>query len=171
DEAYVDFAEDHCLDFLERYPRVVIIRTMSKSYALAHARIGFACAHPFIIEGMIKVKDSYNVNGLSQMIALAALEDQGWLRNTVKEICQNREFLATALQSLGFKVIPSQTNFIFTQPPFNARRYYELLRTKKILIRYFPGPYTGDFVRITIGRQEEMKTLIQVTQEIIRNYQ
>ena len=164
DEAYVDFADDNCLDLAMKYPNVILSRTMSKSYSLAGARLGYAVAHPETIAGMMKMKDSYNVNRLTQQVALAAFRDQIYLRQTVKTIIATRDRLTAALRQLNFRVLPSETNFLFAEPPDqDGRRYFEFLRQKNIFVRYFNAPRTASFVRISIGTDAEIDRLLELT--------
>ncbi len=160
DEAYADFARDNALGLTREFDNVLISRTLSKSYSLAGIRLGLAFAPPPIIREMMKVKDSYNVNRLSQEIALVALEDQDYLKQTVQRICRTRERVAGALRALGCTVAPSEANFLFVRPPIPAERFFTGLRAGGILVRYFPGARTGAWVRITIGTDSEMDALL-----------
>jgi len=162
DEAYADFAEESCVDFIHEFPNVIVCRTLSKSYSLAGIRLGYAMGSHHNIAGMMKVKDSYNVNALTQKIALAALEDQAYLRGNITKICETRSRLCSALENLGFKVTPSQANFIFVSPPDgNGEKLYLDLKEKGILVRFFPGPVTGKYIRITIGTDKETDKLLE----------
>ncbi|OGV50235.1 MAG: histidinol-phosphate transaminase [Lentisphaerae bacterium GWF2_44_16] len=167
DEAYADFADDNCLDFVREFENVVVSRTLSKSYSLAGMRMGFAIAHEHIIEGMMKVKDSYNVNRVTQHLAAAAISDQSYLKTTVKKTVRTREFLAEQLLKLSFRVLPSQGNFLFVSPPdADGESYFKALRKENIIIRYFPGPETGKYARISIGTDKEIKKLLSVTEKL-----
>jgi histidinol-phosphate aminotransferase len=117
DEAYVDFAGDHCLDFVRDYPNVIVARSFSKSFALAGLRLGWAVGAPELIAALGKVKDSYNVNRLSQLAAEAALDDRVYFEETTGRIRVTRDRVRTALGNLGFFVYPSHTNFVFARPP------------------------------------------------------
>ena len=127
DEAYGDFADENCLELFREFDNVVITRSFSKSYSLAGIRVGMAVANEKIISGMLKVKDSYNVNALSQTMAAAALRDQDYFRETVAKIKVTREKTSESLRELGFEVLPSQTNFIFAVPPIPAADFFEAL--------------------------------------------
>lgn len=165
DEAYADFAEDSCVDFIHEFPNVIVSRSLSKSYSLAGLRVGFAMASHHNIAGMMKVKDSYNVSALAQKVALAALEDQEYLRDNVKKIISTRANLTSELEKLGYRVEPSQANFVFARPPDdNGERIYLDLKEKGILVRYFPGPVTGKYIRITVGTEEETGKLLAALQ-------
>lgn len=169
DEAYADFAEDNCLDFVKRFNNVIISRTMSKSYSLAGVRLGYAISNPEIIYGMMKVKDSYNVNRVTQAVALAAIKDQQYLRKTVSTIKKTREATSKRLKEMDFKIIPSEANFLFVSPPDrNGEKYFKFLRSKNIVTRYFPGAVTGSFVRITIGTEREMDKLLKLTEKFYK---
>ena len=169
DEAYVDFADDDCSDFVRRFSNVIVSRTFSKSRSLAGLRFGYALANAKIIEGMMKVKDSYNVNYLTQILALASLKDPSYLDGVVAKVKASREALSKGLKELGFKVEPSQTNFVFAAPPSgDGRAYFQALRERKILVRYFPGLKTGAYVRITVGTPEQMDAFLAATKEIVR---
>jgi len=161
DEAYADFADDNCVDFVKEFPNVIISRTLSKSYSLAGIRLGYVIASEEIINGMMKVKDSYNVNILTQKIAVAALRDQEYLKKNITKICEVRKYLAEALRVRNFKVIDSQSNFIFAAPPDeDGEKLYHVLKDKGILVRWFAGKETGKYIRITIGTKSEIDQLI-----------
>ena len=161
DEAYADFADTNCIEFVRELPNVIISRTLSKSYSLAGIRVGYAMASEQIISGMMKVKDSYNVNALSQNIAIAAMRDRVYFENNVKKIRESRTKLTKYLEKNGFKVIPSQANFIFASPPDgNGKKLYESLKKKGILVRWFDGEITGRYIRITVGNNADINQLI-----------
>ncbi|HOO76520.1 MAG TPA: histidinol-phosphate transaminase [bacterium] len=168
DEAYADFADENCFGLLARHPNLIILRTFSKSYGLAGLRVGFALASEELIAGMLKVKDSYNVNRLSAAIAEAALSDQDYLRRTVAAIRRERGRLSRELEALGFEVFPSSSNFVLVRAgtPASARRIFEELRERRILVRYFAQPRLDDCLRITVGTPEAMDRLIGALREI-----
>jgi histidinol-phosphate aminotransferase len=160
DEAYADFAETTCIDLVKKYPNVIIGRTLSKSYSLAGIRLGWGVANETVINGMMKVKDSYNINYITQKIAISALEDQFYFKKTISTIKKTRDHLSEKLINVGFKVIPSQSNFIFVSPPNgNGKELFEYLRKNNILVRYFPGKLTGMYMRITIGTDQQIDKL------------
>lgn len=167
DEAYGDFAEDTCADLVKKYSNVIVSRTFSKSRCLAGLRFGYALAHEKIIEGMVKMKDSYNVAMLTQKLALASLRDKEYFARHIERIKENRTELTEELAKLGFKTIPSQSNFLFTIPPCGGEKYFLELKKRNILIRYFSAERTKDFVRITVGSKEEHAILLQATKEIL----
>jgi histidinol-phosphate aminotransferase len=170
DEAYVDFAETNCLGLVERCPNVIVTRTLSKSYSLAGLRFGFAVAQEPLIEGMMKVKDSYNVDALAIAGATAALGDQEWLRQNVEKVCATRERLARELAQLGFYCLPSQANFVLTRVPEGreAAEVFDRLFDRKILVRYFDMPRLDDCLRITVGSDEEVDALLEALTDIVQ---
>ena len=176
DEAYGDFTDEpRTADILSRPggERVVITRTLSKSYALAGIRCGFAIAHPDVIRGMEKVKDSYNLNTLTLAAAEAAMSDREWLQETTDRIRQTRNRLTEQLMALGFDVEPSQANFVWaTRSTGGHREIYEGLKEQKILVRYMqfphvPGDVPLDGLRISIGTDEQTDTLLAALRELV----
>jgi len=161
DEAYADFSVDNCIDFVREFPNVIVSRTVSKSYSLAGLRLGFAIASTEIISGMMKVKDSYNVNMLTQYLAEIAIRDQEYLNETIAKIKASRTKLSSDLKTMGFKVVDSQSNFIFASPPDgDAEKLFKSLREENIIVRYFPGEKTAKYIRITIGTEEQLEKLV-----------
>ena len=167
DEAYADFSRNNCMDLVKKYQNTVITRTFSKSRSLAGLRFAFAVAHPKIIEGMMKMKDSYNVSMLTQTLALASLRDVSYFEQCVAKIKANRAELEKGLKALSFEILPSETNFLFAKPPENAKNYFLSLKLRNILVRYFPMERTCKFVRITVGTAEENAALLKATEEIL----
>ena len=167
DEAYADFASDNCADFVQRFPNVIISRTFSKSRSLAGLRFGYAVSNTEIISGMMKMKDSYNVSMLTQQLALASLWDRPYFADCVAKIKLAREMLFLGLLDLGFKAVESETNFIFASPPDgDGERYFNELRKRNIIVRYFPGEVTGKYVRITVGTPKQMSDLFMLTRTL-----
>jgi histidinol-phosphate aminotransferase len=168
DEAYVDFADDNCMRLVDEHPNLIVLRTLSKSYSLAGMRLGFAVAQEDLINGMMKVKDSYNVDRLSMASAVAALDDQKTFKTNVGRIKKTRVRLIDSLKKLGFFVYPSQANFVMIrcQNARNAKEIYEELKKKKILIRYIDQPRLDDCLRITVGTDDEINTLLERLAEI-----
>jgi len=162
DEAYVDFADDSSLPLLARNPRLLIVRSMSKSSSLAGMRVGFAFGHETMIAQLMKVKDSYNVSRLAQVAACAALEDEEYARLTRDRIVATRERLTGSLAALGFAVLPSRANFVFAVPPsgVDARALYQGLLQNGFLVRHFASDGLSDGLRISIGSDEEMDSLL-----------
>jgi len=167
DEAYVDFAEESAIPLIRQYPNLVVLRTFSKSFSMAGMRIGLAFADHDLIDGMAKVKDSYNLNRLSISAATAALEDISWMKNNVERIKGTRDVLNTSLTQLGFKVHLSQGNFILAKiPDRNLRGMYEELKRRGILVRYFDTPDLQDCIRITVGTDDEISRLLEELSDI-----
>lgn len=161
DEAYADFAGVSAIPLLSKYENLVVSRTFSKSYSLAGVRLGLAFCRGEIRDAMLKVKDSYNVNRLTQSLGTAALRDQPYLHGNVAKIIRTRERLASSLREIGFEVYPSGGNFVFAKPPAGkAREVFERLRAEGVLLRYFPVRRLQDGFRITVGTESEIDTLL-----------
>jgi histidinol-phosphate aminotransferase len=163
DEAYVDFSEGrNCMALAKSLSNVLVCRTLSKSFSLAGLRIGYAIGSSALIGALYKLKDSYNVDRLAQAIALAALGDVPWMQDNARRIVATRERVATELEKRGFGVVPSGANFLFMEPPAgrSAADLFVELRTKKILVRYFPGERTGNHLRVTIGTDAQMDAFL-----------
>jgi histidinol-phosphate aminotransferase len=167
DEAYVDFADGNGLH-LARRSNVIVTRSLSKSYALAGIRFGYAVADPAVIRELIKVKDSYNCDVLSLTAAAAALEDQDYLRATRARILATRARLTRSLEELGFTVCPSQANFVWCRRVDRpVKPIYEELKRRMILIRYMNYEGYGDGLRISIGTEAEIDRLLEEVQQIL----
>ncbi|RMH54237.1 MAG: histidinol-phosphate transaminase [Candidatus Hydrogenedentota bacterium] len=168
DEAYADFSGETAIPLIERFAHLVVVRTLSKSYALAGLRVGFAIADRRRIDELLLLKDSYNVGVLSAAGAAAALRDEEYAREIREKIVAERERLAEGLTEAGWKVYPSGANFVFAEPPDReGGRAYEFLRARGILVRWFGRePRTAAGVRITVGTARETKRLL----EVIRDY-
>jgi len=161
DEAYADFARENCMELALKRKNVLVVRSLSKSYSLAGLRVGYAVGDPRLIEALFKVKDSYNVDAISQTLALAAVSDQEHMAANVRRIRATRRRLSRGLQAMGYVVYPSDTNFVWVKPPsIPARVVFEKLRRVDILVRYFPGPRTGDYLRITVGTDAATDALL-----------
>ena len=164
DEAYADFACANCMS-LATAPRnrnVIVMRTFSKSYSLAGLRVGYCIGPRDLIEALYKIKDSYNVDAVAQSVALAAFNDRVYHGKTVAKVVKTRRAFSAALEKLGWDVIPSEANFVFAKPPApqKAKDIFARLKEKSIFVRYFPGPLTGDRLRITIGTDAEMAVFL-----------
>ncbi|MCF7687855.1 MAG: histidinol-phosphate transaminase [Cephaloticoccus sp.] len=173
DEAYAPFAKENAISLLANHPRLVVVRTFSKAYALAGIRVGYALGHPDLIGLLDRVRDSYNVNRLSQVAALAALEDQGYYSDLIQRICRTRDHYQNLWRESGWFTYQSEANFIFTEPcnargesgPVVAKSAYEYLSRHRVLVRYFPShALTASFLRISVGTDDEM-TVLQNTLE------
>ncbi len=168
DEAYVDFADTNCLPLVRELPNVLVLRTLSKGYSLAGLRFGYGVAQPHLIEGLMKVKDSYNVDAISIPAAAAALADQEYARKTWQSVRQERTRLVSELTSLGFDVLPSQSNFLLAkiERP-GAELLYQSLKARRILVRYFKQPKLADSLRITVGTKDQNDALLSALRELI----
>ncbi|MBM3839991.1 MAG: histidinol-phosphate transaminase [Verrucomicrobia bacterium] len=169
DEAYVDFANENALELGLRLPNVLVARTFSKAYSLCFLRVGYFVGHPDLIEALDKIRDSYNVNGLGQIGALATLGDLPYYRGNFRKVIATRERLTRELGELGFEVFPSQTNFLLARPPcFPAERWLAKLRARKILVRWFGSPEVKAYLRISIGTDREATAFLKAVSEIVR---
>ena len=161
DEAYVDFAAGDALELAQSCDNVVVIRTLSKSHSLAGLRLGFAVASPALIAGLAKVKDSYNVDAVAARVGAAAYRDVVYTRDAVARICASRERLTDDLSALGFRVWPSEANFVLARPAHGkARDVYKGLKSRGILVRYFDVPGLDDKLRITVGTESQNDRLV-----------
>ena len=167
DEAYVDFAPHSCLPLLERYDNVLLLRTFSKSYGLAGLRIGFALGPREVIETLSSVKDSYNVDRLAIVAAVAAIEDEEHHRKLVDAVVHNRGELSAALAGMGFDVVPSATNFVFARPPKPAAGIVAALRERRILVRHYDREPIAGWIRITVGTRDQHDKLLQALKEVL----
>jgi len=170
DEAYAPFAQEDAVPLLAKYPNLVVVRTLSKAYALAGIRIGYALAHAEVIDVLDRVRDSYNTSRLSQVAAVAAIGDQGYYDGVIAKIKTTRDRYVKTWTGQGWFTYPSQANFIFTEPrnargesgPAVAKAAYDYLYANKVLVRYFPShALTASFLRISVGTDDEMFVLNQ----------
>ena len=170
DEAYVDFGAESCLPLIDKYDNLLIVRTFSKSRALAGARLGFAIASKEIIDDLNRIKFStnpYNVNRLTLKVGAAAIDSDEYFMNNCQRIAKTREKTTNELIALGFDVIPSKANFIFAKAPnMSGADLYSSLKEKGILIRHFNKDRISDYIRITIGSENEMDAFITAIKEI-----
>jgi histidinol-phosphate aminotransferase len=174
DEAYVDYGTESCIPLLQGSScpeNLLVVHTLSKSRALAGLRVGFAVGHPTLIEGLERIKNSFNsypLGRLAQAGAVAAIEDQAHLEKTSSKVIQTREKLVSQLSVLGFETLPSTANFIFTRHPKHAgAKLYQTLRDRGIIVRHFKSPRIEEFLRITIGTNEQSAELVSALQEIL----
>lgn len=172
DEAYVDFGGSSALPLIDNYDNLLVIQTFSKSRSLAGARVGFAMGNQELIKDLKSIQYSfnpYNLNSWSERAALAALRDQAYFKDCCKRTIGLREETSEQLRALGFKVLHSLANFIFVKPPgMSGEELYLRLRDERILVRYFTGDRTKDFVRITIGDERSMARLIDSVKIILK---
>ena len=167
DEAYVDFAEETALELVRRYENVVVTRTFSKSYALAGMRLGLAVARPEVVAALDKIRDHYHLDRLALVAAAAALRDQSYLRETTARIRETRAWFTAGLRAIGYRVVDSQTNFVFaSSPDDDGKRVYDALFGRRILVRHFSDPLLAHGMRITVGTREEMEVTLGAMREI-----
>ncbi|MEO1636680.1 MAG: histidinol-phosphate transaminase [Cyanobacteria bacterium J06631_9] len=172
DEAYVDFAGEGAdkasLALVREFENVLVLRTLSKGYGLAGLRLGFGCGQPSLLKGLLKIKDSYNVDAIALKLGEAALRDQGYKNAIAQKIIAAREQLTTDLRALSFQVWPSKTNFLLVQPPANvAQKIYQALKAQGIMIRYFAQPGLDDKLRITVGTPEQNVRMVSAIAQIL----
>ena len=174
DEAYVDYGTESCIPLLRGAncpENLLVVHTLSKSRALAGLRVGFAVGHPALIEGLERVKNSFNsypLGRLAQAGAVAAIEDQAHLEANSAKVIQTRTKLIEQLDAFGFATLPSTANFIFTRHPNHAgAKLYQALRDRGIIVRHFKSPRIEEFLRITIGTDEQSNELVAALKEIL----
>ena len=164
DEAYADFGADSAIELINEFPNLVVSRTFSKGRSLAGLRLGAAFANADLIEGLRRVKDSFNsypVDSIASAAGIASLNDEAYYRETIEKIISTRKHTTQALTALGYTVLPSSANFVFASPPDkNAGRVFNQLNNNNILVRYWDKPELCQWLRITIGTDTEMEKLI-----------
>lgn len=172
DEAYVDFGCESAAGLVNQYPNLLVVHTLSKSRSLAGLRVGYAVGHPDLIEGLVRVKDSFNsypLGRIAQVGAQAAMEDRDWFETTCAKVVASRQKLVSGLEQLGFDVLPSAANFIFARHPgHEGAALTAALRERGIIVRHFRNPArVSPFLRITIGTDEQCAKLVAALQEIL----
>jgi histidinol-phosphate aminotransferase len=171
DEAYVDFGGISAISLVDRNDNLLVVHTLSKSRSLAGLRVGFAVGHPALIEALERVKNSFNSYPLDRLAivgAVAALEDTGHFARTRQAVIATRDALTAELQSLGFEVLPSAANFIFARhEQRDAAQLAQALRDRSIIVRHFKLPRIDQFLRITVGTDAECKALTQALRDIL----
>ncbi|KAF1066384.1 MAG: Histidinol-phosphate aminotransferase [Pseudomonas citronellolis] len=164
DEAYVDFGGESAIALVDRYPNLLVCQTLSKSRSLAGLRVGFAIGHPDLIEALERVKNSFNSYPLDRLAlagAVAAFEDDAYFQKTCGAVIDSRERLVVALQGLGFDVLPSAANFIFARhPQHDAAQLAAGLREEGVIVRHFKQARIAQFLRISIGTEEQNQALL-----------
>ncbi|GBR52530.1 histidinol phosphate aminotransferase [Neokomagataea thailandica NBRC 106555] len=172
DEAYVDFGAESAIPLTKTLDNLLVVQTLSKSYALAGLRVGFAIGSAELIEGLNRVKDSFNsypLSRTSQAGAIAALEDQAWLKNITNRVQNTRDSLIPALENLGFQVLPSCANFILVRHSAHpAGTLAAQLRERAILVRHLSTPRIRDWLRITIGTDEDSTRLTDTLKDLLQ---
>ncbi|SEO29862.1 histidinol-phosphate transaminase [Bradyrhizobium sp. OK095] len=171
DEAYVDFGAESAVPLVARHDNLLVIQTFSKSRALAGLRVGFAIGQRPLIEALERVKDSFNSYPLDCLAiagGVAAITDEAWFEQTRGRIIASREKLVRDLQGLGFEVVPSMANFVFARHPGHSGAELAAgLRKHGVLVRHFAKPRIGDFLRITVGTEDQCSRLIAVARELV----
>jgi len=170
DEAYVDFAEANCLPLVQNFDNMIILRSMSKGYSLAGLRFGYAIASPDLIAGLMKLKDSYNVDAIAIALAAAAIKDQKYFKENIEKVKAERTRLTNELKILGFEVPDSSANFVFAKcTNCSAPEVYEKLVQRNIYIRYFAHSCLEDKLRISVGNPEQNDKLLSALKEILKD--
>ena len=171
DEAYIDFGGQTAASLIDQYDNLLVVQTMSKSRSLAGMRVGYAMGSEHLIEGLNRIKNSFNSYPLGHLqiaAAIAAFDDTQYFENTRQKVISERERVVDKLQSLGFEVLPSKSNFVLVRHPQNkADLLAQSLREKGIIVRYFAKPRIDQFLRITIGTDAQNTLLIECLKQIV----
>jgi histidinol-phosphate aminotransferase len=171
DEAYVDFGAETAIPLIASHPNLLIVQTMSKSRALAGLRVGYAIGDADLIEALTRVKDSFNSYPLgrpAQAGAIASLEDEAYFQQSRIRVIEGRERLTRGLVRLGFDVLPSCANFVFARhPAHQGAALAAALRQRAVIVRHFAAPRIADYLRITVGTDEQMERLLSGLSEIL----
>ena len=171
DEAYIDFGGETAIPLVAKYPNLLVVHTFSKSRSLAGLRVGFAIGHPELIEALERIKDSFNSYPLDRFAiagATAAIEDTTWFEQTRNAVIKSRDALVAEMTKLGFEVLPSSANFIFARHPrCDAAELAAALRSRSIIVRHFKAARIDQFLRITIGTDEQCGMLVAALKEIL----
>ena len=184
DEAYIDYAQRSnaeitadsvasVVDLVQQYNNLLVVHTLSKSRAFAGMRIGYAIGHPHLIDGLQRVKNSFNsypVDRLAEIAAIASFQDESYFQSTKDKVIANRQLLVDGLEALNFDCLPSSANFVLvTQNNLNAKQLAEQLREHKIIVRYFATPRIAEFIRVTVGTEEQNQQLLAVVSDLLSN--
>ncbi|MEM6502565.1 MAG: histidinol-phosphate transaminase [Cyanobacteria bacterium P01_C01_bin.89] len=171
DEAYVDFGEGSALPLLQEFNNIIILRTLSKGYSLAGLRLGFGIAHPDLLAGLFKVKDSYNIDGIATQVGAAAMRDQAYKNEWCDKVKESRQILSDKLAKLGFSVPKDpRGNFLLVTPPpgsLDASQLQTGLKQRNILVRYFAEPGLDQKLRITVGTDDQNQKLIDTLGDLL----
>jgi histidinol-phosphate aminotransferase len=171
DEAYIDFGGESALGLIGEFDNLLVVQTLSKSRALAGLRVGFAIGNVGLIEALGRVKNSFNsypLDAIAQRAAIAAIDDSDYFHSSCQRVIASREALCNRMASLGFQVLPSGANFIFaTHPRHPAKQLFAALRERGIVVRYFDKPRIDNFLRITIGTEQDITALLDVLAELV----
>lgn len=172
DEAYADFSNDSAMRFVKKYSNLLVVRTFSKSFALAGIRLGYAFGHPNAIEALNRVKNcfnSYTVNRLTEAAGIAALSDRDYYENNISRLKEVREYFIQEIRNMGFDCPDSATNFIFAKfQTIDGKDLYLKLKERGFLVRHFNSPRINDYIRISVGTFHEMSLLLGALEEIIQ---
>ncbi len=166
DEAYVDFADDDAMPLVREFDNVVVLRSLSKSFSLAGARLGLGFARPEMIAGLRKVKDSYNLSRMAQAAGEAALSDIEVMRRNAAMVKASRERLVRRLELMGIPTLPSKANFVLAKIGPEAAAVYEALKRRGILVRYFDEDRLRESLRISVGTDAQIDELLAALHEI-----
>jgi len=170
DEAYIDFGGESVIPLIGEYPNLLVVQTLSKSRALAGLRLGFAVGDEGLMEGLNRIKNainSYTVDRIAMAGGIAAMRDEAYFRQTTSRIMATRERTAAGLKALGFAVVPSQANFLFiAHPGCPGEVLFKRLRERGILVRYFKRPRIDNYLRVTVGTDEDMEGLLQALRDM-----
>lgn len=171
DEAYIDFGGESAAALVNRYDNLLVVQTLSKSRSLAGLRVGLALGHPDLIDGLVRVKNSFNsypLDRLAQAGAIAAFEDRAWFEQTRQTVIAGRERLTTGLEALGFEVLPSAANFVFARhPDHEGAELTAQLRSRGIIVRHFTAARIDQFLRITVGTDEQVTRFLDAVAELV----
>jgi histidinol-phosphate aminotransferase len=171
DEAYIDFGGDSAVTLIPEFDNLLVVQTMSKSWALAGLRVGVAMGNAELIEGLQRVKNSFNsypLDVLAQRAALAAIADEAYFDASCRRVVESRERLSAAMIGLGFEVLPSAANFIMARyPGRSAAELFQELRNRGIIVRYFDQPRIDQYLRISIGTDEQCDELLSALTELV----
>ena len=171
DEAYIDFGGETAISLVGKYPNLLVSQTLSKSRSLAGLRVGLAVGHPDLIEALERIKNSFNSYPLDRMAiagAAAAFEDRAYFQQTCQAVIDSREQLVAAMTGLGFEVLPSAANFVFTRhPQHDAAQLAAALREHGVIVRHFKQQRIAQFLRITIGAPEQNQALLDALRHIL----
>ncbi len=171
DEAYIDFGGESAAVLVDRYPNLLVVQTLSKSRSLAGMRVGYALGHPELIDGLERIKNSFNsypLDRVAQAGATAAMQDRAYFDQTCQAVIASRERLTGQLAALGFEVLPSAANFVFARHPArDAAQLAAALRERKIIVRHFKSARIDQFLRVTIGTHEQCEALVTALKDIL----
>ena len=172
DEAYVDFGAETAIPLVADQPNLLVVQTMSKSRALAGLRVGYAIGDAGLIEGLTRVKDSFNsypLGRLAQAGAIASLEDEAWFQQSRVRVIEGRGRLERGLAEFGFEVLPSSANFVLARHPgHEGAALAAALRQRAVIVRHFGAPRIADYLRITVGAEEQATALLSALSDILR---